>query len=104
MTKAQTDVLLGRRYRLVRPIASGGMGSVWEAEDTVLHRRVAVKIMSEALASDPRSADRFRREALSAAGLSHPYVASVYDYGENGGPPFIVMELVEGETLAHRIR
>lgn len=104
MAKADSDVVLGQRYRLLKAIASGGMGSVWEAEDTILHRRVAVKILSEALASDPRFSDRFRREALSAAGLSHPSVASVYDYGENGGPPFIVMELVEGETLAERLR
>jgi serine/threonine-protein kinase len=65
---------------------------------------VAVKILSDALASEPRFAQRFRREALAAAGLSHPAVASVYDYGENGGPPFIVMELVDGETLSDRIR
>jgi eukaryotic-like serine/threonine-protein kinase len=104
MGEARIDETLGERYRLIRHIASGGMGTVWEAEDTVLHRRVAVKLLSEALASEPRFADRFRREALAAAGLSHPSVASVYDYGENGGPPFIVMELVEGETLSHRIR
>jgi serine/threonine protein kinase len=97
------DVVLGGRYRLIRRIASGGMGAVWEAEDTVLHRRVAVKLLSEALASDPRFAQRFRREALAVAGLSHPFIASVFDYGENGGPPFIVMELVNGETLAERL-
>jgi len=79
------------------------MGAVWEAEDTVLHRRVAVKLLSEALASEPRFAERFRREALAAARLSHPSIASVFDYGENGGPPFIVMELVHGETLAERL-
>jgi serine/threonine protein kinase len=98
------DIMLGERYRLIRRIASGGMGEVWEAEDTVLHRRVAVKLLSEALASEPRFAERFRREALAAARLSHPSIASVFDYGENGGPPFIVMELVQGETLADRLR
>jgi serine/threonine-protein kinase len=65
---------------------------------------VAVKLLSEALAAQPRFAERFRREALAAAGLSHPSVASVFDYGEDGGPPFIVMELVAGETLSERIR
>src|SRR5437867_7101886 len=99
MADAGTEVILGERYRLIRRIASGGMGTVWEAEDTVLHRRVAVKLLSDALASQPRFADRFRREALAAAGLSHPSVASVFDYGEDGGPPYIVMELVDGETL-----
>jgi eukaryotic-like serine/threonine-protein kinase len=98
------DVVLGERYRLIRRIASGGMGAVWEAEDTVLHRRVAVKLLSESLASEPRFAERFRREALAAARLSHPSIASIFDYGENGGPPFIVMELVHGETLAERLR
>ncbi len=104
MTKVDGEVVLGGRYRLLRRIADGGMGSVWEAEDTVLHRRVAVKLLSEALAAQPRFAERFRREALAAAALSHPSVASVFDYGENGGPPFIVMELVDGETLSERIR
>jgi serine/threonine protein kinase len=99
-----TDILLGERYRLIRRIASGGMGAVWEAEDTVLHRRVAVKLLSDSLASDGRFAERFRREALAAARLSHPFIARVFDYGENGGPPFIVMELVHGETLAERLR
>jgi eukaryotic-like serine/threonine-protein kinase len=98
-----TDIVLGERYRLIRRIASGGMGAVWEAEDTVLHRRVAVKLLSEALASEPRFAERFRREALAAARLSHPSIASVFDYGESGGLPFIVMELVHGETLADRL-
>src|SRR6266498_2690082 len=103
MAEPSTDVVLGQRYRLIRRIGSGGMGEVWEADDTVLRRRVAVKLLGEALASEPRFAERFRREALSAAGLSHPSVASVFDYGENGGPPFIVMELVQGETLSRRL-
>jgi serine/threonine-protein kinase len=85
-------------------MASGGMGQVWEAEDTVLHRMVAIKVLSEGLSSDPKSAERFRREARAAAGLSHPNVAGVFDYGEDDGTQFIVMELVEGETLAEHIR
>jgi eukaryotic-like serine/threonine-protein kinase len=112
VTGVASDVVLGGRYRLVRRIASGGMGAVWEAEDSVLHRRVAVKVLSEALATDERLLERFRREARAAAGLSHPSVAGVFDYGEetagggHGGPssaPYIVMELIEGETLAERL-
>jgi serine/threonine protein kinase len=99
-----TDVVLGDRYRLRRRIASGGMGSVWEADDTVLHRRVAVKLLSESLAHDGRFIERFRREARAAAGLSHPSVAGVFDYGEDRGMPFLVMELIEGETLADRLK
>jgi eukaryotic-like serine/threonine-protein kinase len=104
MSRVEADVLLGGRYRLARRMAIGGMGQVWEAEDTVLHRTVAIKILSDALSSDGTSAERFRREAQAAAGLSHPNVAGVFDYGEDDGTQFIVMELVAGETLAERIR
>jgi serine/threonine-protein kinase len=103
MAEAPVEAVLGQRYRLIRRIAVGGMGSVWEAEDGVLHRRVAVKLLSDALASQPRYAQRFRREALASAGLSHPSIARVFDYGENG-EPYIVMELVSGETLSARLR
>jgi serine/threonine protein kinase len=103
MSRVEADVLLGGRYRLTRKMATGGMGQVWEAEDTVLHRAVAIKALSEELSQDARSAERFRREARAAAGLSHPNVAGVFDYGEDDGTQFIVMELVEGETLADRL-
>ena len=103
MSRVEADVLLGDRYRLARRMAMGGMGQVWEAEDTVLSRPVAVKILSDGLSSDGTSAERFRREAQAAAGLSHPSVAGVFDYGEDDGTQFIVMELVAGETLAERI-
>jgi len=103
MAEVETDVELGRRYRLVRRIAVGGMGSVWEAEDTVLHRRVAVKLLSDSLSADQRFADRFRREAQAAARLSHPNIAGVFDYGEDDGHQFIVMELVEGRPLSDRL-
>jgi hypothetical protein len=104
MSRVEADVLLSGRYRLVRRMAVGGMGQVWEAEDTVLHRTVAIKILSDGLSSDGTSAERFRREARAAAGLSHPNIAGVFDYGEDDGTQFIVMELVVGETLAERIR
>jgi len=93
-------VVLGDRYRLDERLAAGGMGTVWRAEDTLLHRDVAVKVLNEGLSSDDRFVERFRREAKSAAGLLHPNVAGVFDYGEEHGRPFIVMELIEGETLA----
>jgi serine/threonine protein kinase len=95
--------LLGDRYRLGERIAGGGMGSVYRAVDENLGRQVAVKVLRRDLADDPAFLERFRREARSVAALSHPGVAGVYDYGELGGSAFIVMELVEGETLAERI-
>jgi eukaryotic-like serine/threonine-protein kinase len=95
--------LLGNRYRLGERIAAGGMGSVYRAVDETLGREVAVKALRRELADDPTFLERFRREARAAAGLSHPGVAGVYDYGELDGQPFIVMELVEGETLAERL-
>ncbi len=100
MARIESDVLLGGRYRLLERIATGGMGTVWEAEDTVLHRRVALKILSESLSSDEQFIERFRREARAAAGLSHPSVAGVFDYGVDDDVHFIVMELIAGETLA----
>jgi eukaryotic-like serine/threonine-protein kinase len=98
-----TPTLLGGRYRLGERIAAGGMGAVYRAVDETLGRQVAVKALRRELAHDPTFLERFRREARAAAGLSHPGVAGVYDYGELGGQPFIVMELVEGETLAERL-
>jgi tRNA A-37 threonylcarbamoyl transferase component Bud32 len=98
-------VVLGRRYRLIRELARGGMAAVWEAEDTSLGRRVAVKLLHPQFAREPEFLERFRREARSAASLSHPSIVSVYDVGEeDGGTPFLVMELVDGETLKDRIR
>ncbi|HEX9376990.1 MAG TPA: protein kinase [Actinomycetota bacterium] len=98
-----TPTVLGERYRLLERIASGGMGTVWRAEDTHLRRPVAVKVLNEGLSSDERFVERFRREAKAAAGLLHPNIAGVFDYGESDRRPFIVMELIEGETLAARL-
>jgi serine/threonine-protein kinase len=95
--------VLGDRYLLGEPIATGGMGTVYRAVDQVLGRPVAVKVLRRELAEDPTFVERFRREARAAAALSHPNVAGVYDYDELGDQAFIVMELVEGETLAARI-
>jgi eukaryotic-like serine/threonine-protein kinase len=98
------SVLIAGRYRLESKIASGGMGEVWTAHDQTLGRRVAVKLLRDSLAEDRIVAERFRREALTAASLSHPNMAEVYDYVEDNGRPGIVMELVDGETLADRLR
>ncbi|HEV3497975.1 MAG TPA: serine/threonine protein kinase, partial [Actinomycetes bacterium] len=76
------------RYRLVRRIATGGMGEVWQADDTVLGRRVAVKVLVEELAADERATRRFVREARATARLAHPNVARVFDFGRDGGVPF----------------
>lgn len=92
---------LAERYRLQDRIASGGMGSVYGAVDERLGRRVAVKLLRAELAEDDRFVERFRREARAAAALAHPNIASVFDYGEDDGRRFIVMELVDGgEDLA----
>lgn len=96
--------ILGGRYRLEERVAAGGMGTVFAATDERLHRRVAVKVLKEELTGDPRFVERFRREARAAAALSHPNVATVFDFGEDSGTPFIVMELVPGRDLARLLR
>ncbi|MGI8792570.1 MAG: protein kinase domain-containing protein, partial [Acidimicrobiales bacterium] len=97
------DRVLHGRYRLVRPIATGGMAEVWEGHDDVLARSVAVKMLLPRLAADEAVRERFRREAIAAARLSHPYVVAIFDTGLEGEQPFIVMELVAGKTLRQRM-
>jgi eukaryotic-like serine/threonine-protein kinase len=94
---------LGGRYRIGALLASGGMGAVWAAHDLLLDRAVAVKVLGGALAGDGRAAERLRREARAAARLEHPGIARVLDLGEHDGRPYLVMELLEGESLAARI-
>jgi tRNA A-37 threonylcarbamoyl transferase component Bud32 len=97
------DGLLAGRYRLDERIAVGGMGEVWRAEDTVLGRVVAVKCLKPEYVDDAEFRERFRAEARHSAGLSHPNIASVYDYGEQTEPEtaaWLVMELVDGEPLS----
>jgi serine/threonine-protein kinase len=91
------------RYRSVRRIDAGGMGEIWEADDTLLGRRVAIKVLAEELADDPVALRRFRREARATAKLDHPNVVRVFDFVE-GEVPFLVLELLEGQTLADRLR
>jgi serine/threonine-protein kinase len=95
---------LSERYVLLERIAVGGMGSVYGARDERLDRSVAIKVLKDDLAHDPRFVERFRREARSAGALSHPNVAEVYDYGQEGDRHFIVMELVEGRDLSRVLR
>ena len=84
--------------------ARGGMATVWEAEDKVLTRRVAIKVLHPHLAGDDGSRVRFRREAVAAAGLAHPHIVTTYDTGRDAEVAYIVMELVEGITLARLLR
>jgi serine/threonine-protein kinase len=90
--------------RLVRPFGAGGMGAVWIAEHLTLHTQVVVKFMSSELAKDPASIARFSREAAAAAAVKSPHVVQMFDHGiMEGGAPFIVMELLEGEDLGQRV-
>ncbi len=93
-------VVLGGRYRVERELGRGGMAKVFEGTDTVLGRQVAIKILAPRFADDESFVQRFRREAQAAARLSNPNVVSVFDTGADGGVHFIVMEYVEGRTLA----
>jgi eukaryotic-like serine/threonine-protein kinase len=95
---------LAGRYRLEQRLAGGGMGSVHVGLDERLDRRVAVKLLNPDLAVEADFVERFRREARAAAGLSHPNIAQVYDYGRDGEQHFMVMELVEGTDLAQLLR
>ena len=94
--------LLGDRYQLDQPIGSGGYSEVWCASDTVLSRSVAVKLLHPGYAQHPDALTRFQAEARHAGAMAHQNIARVYDYGEpEGEQPFLVMELVEGPSLAH---
>jgi serine/threonine protein kinase len=98
-----TGELLKDRYRLERTLGRGGMAAVWLGHDEVLDRPVAVKVLSDTIASDPGFVARFRREAQTAAGLTHPNLASVYDFSDEGERPYLVMQFVPGENLAERL-
>jgi eukaryotic-like serine/threonine-protein kinase len=92
--------VLGERYRLEASIGSGGMAQVFRGQDTTLDRQVAIKILAPQFARDPSFVERFRREAQAAARLNHPNIVNVYDTGVDGDTNYIVMEYVEGRTLA----
>ncbi len=97
------ETVLSGRYRLAEKLGSGGMSTVYLAQDEVLDRPVAIKLLHREISQEPDQLERFRREARTAARLSHPNLVSVIDAGEDEGRPYIVFEYVDGETLKHTI-
>ena len=90
-------------YELLAPIGAGGMGEVYRAKDTRLDRTVAVKVLPSHLTSSPESRQRFEREAKTISQLSHPHICALYDVGREGETDYLVMEYLEGDTLAERL-
>ena len=102
-----SDDMVGRmiagRYEIVEKIGSGGMGVVWKAKDKILDRHVALKILRPEMSEDQAFVQRFRQEAKAAASLSHSNIVNIYDVGQDRGLHYIVMELVEGQTLRDKL-
>src|SRR6187431_1973779 len=105
--EAETPIAIGTKigpYDVLGWLGAGGMGVVYRARDPRLGRDVAIKVMSERFASDPARLQRFEQEARAAGQLNHPNVLAVYDIGVHGGAPYIVSEVLEGESLRSHLR
>lgn len=96
---AQTINQIANRYEIISLVGQGGMADVYKAQDTILNRIVAIKILRQKLSEDPMTLVRFQREASAASRLSHPNVVDIYDVGEYNGMHYIVMEFIRGRTL-----
>src|SRR3954466_2395456 len=104
MQRIERDTVIDGRYRVLDRLGSGGMADVYCAEDTQLGRKVAVKLLYRRFAEDSEFVERFRREASSAAGLSHPNIVGIFDRGEWNGTYYIAMEYVAGRSLKQIVR
>src|SRR5687767_6449144 len=104
MSSSPAERVLDGKYRLIRKLEEGGMGSVWFAEHLSLRSPVAVKLIVQEVAATQEGLQRFLREARTAASLRSPHVVQILDYGVDLGTPYIVMELLNGESLAERLK
>ena len=102
MPVLRAGVRLGS-YEIVAPLGAGGMGEVYKARDTRLDRTVAIKVLPAHVAADPGRRERFEREARVISQLNHPHICTLYDVGHDGGVDYLVIEYLEGQTLADRL-